>query len=63
MEPTLSPNEVVLDAVHDTRAILLHHVQTKQSREPEKAIEDLRRILESTAVSEALTAIGNGNGH
>jgi hypothetical protein len=53
----MKPEEVITESVHAARAVLLHHVQTKQGREPEKAIDELRDILESTAVSEALNKL------
>ena len=53
----MDARKVILDAIHDARAILLHHVQTRHGREPEKAIEDLREILESVPVSEAVNKL------
>ena len=45
---------VIVDAIHEARAVLAHHVQTKQGGQPEETIEDLRATLENVDVTEAL---------
>jgi hypothetical protein len=51
--------KVILDAVHTARGILIHHVQTKQGREPEKTIDELRDTLESTPVNKAVRKLSD----
>jgi hypothetical protein len=58
----MDANKIILDAVHDARALLIHHVQTRQGREPERTIEDLRSVLESTAVSQAVNKLRGDRG-
>jgi hypothetical protein len=43
----MTARKIILDAMHEARAVLLHHVQTKHGGEPEKTSENLRAILES----------------
>ena len=53
----MDARKIILEAVHEARTILIHHVQTKQGREPAKTIEDLRNVLESVTVNEAVNKL------
>jgi hypothetical protein len=52
----MDPHNVILDALHDARAALAHHF-LKPGRDPEKILEELRGILGSTEVNEAVNAL------
>jgi hypothetical protein len=49
--------KTILSAMHEARAVLAHHVQSQEGREPGKAIERLREILESPSVSLAVRQV------
>lgn len=46
--------KTIADALHAARGALTYHTQSNQERQPIETIEELKRILESTAVTEAL---------
>lgn len=56
----MSAHKTILTAILDARGLLTYHVQTKQGRDPEKTIEDLRQTLEATSVSEAINQVRDG---
>lgn len=55
----MDANRAIFEAICDARALLIYHVKSKQGRAPEETIEDLRKVLEATSVSEAVNKLRN----
>lgn len=53
----MNERDVVLNALHEAKAILIHHAQTKQGRNPGETIDALFKVLDSTAVNEAVNKL------